>query len=76
MALPPLGEYEAQGILPEAFVNFLALLGWSPGSDEEIFTRERPHRALLARRYQRRQCRVQSREARLVQRAASRAAVA
>jgi glutamyl-tRNA synthetase len=32
------GEYEAQGILPEAFVNFLALLGWSPGSDEEIFT--------------------------------------
>ena len=34
------GEYEAQGILSEAFVNFLALLGWSPGSDEEIFTRE------------------------------------
>ena len=34
------GEYEAQGILPEAFVNFLALLGWSPGSDEEIFTRD------------------------------------
>ena len=33
------GEYEAQGILPEAFVNFLALLGWSPGTDEEIFTR-------------------------------------
>jgi glutamyl-tRNA synthetase len=34
------GEYEAQGILPEAFVNFLALLGWSPGSDEELFTRD------------------------------------
>ena len=33
------GEYEAQGILPEAFVNFLALLGWSPGTDEEILTR-------------------------------------
>jgi glutamyl-tRNA synthetase len=33
------GEYESQGILPEAFVNFLALLGWSPGDDEEIFTR-------------------------------------
>ena len=33
------GEYEAQGILPEAFVNFLALLGWSPGGDEELFTR-------------------------------------
>jgi glutamyl-tRNA synthetase len=35
------GEYESQGILPEAMVNFLALLGWSPGSgDEEIFTRD------------------------------------
>ncbi len=32
------GEYESQGILPEAFVNFLALLGWSPGGDDEIFT--------------------------------------
>ena len=34
------GEYEAQGYLPEAMVNFLALLGWSPGGDQEIFTRE------------------------------------
>jgi len=34
------GEYEKQGYLPEAMVNFLALLGWSPGSDEELFTRE------------------------------------
>jgi glutamyl-tRNA synthetase len=35
------GEYERQGILPEAMVNFLALLGWSPGSgDEEVFTRD------------------------------------
>ncbi len=25
------GEYEKQGYLPEAMVNFLALLGWSPG---------------------------------------------
>jgi len=33
------GEYETQGYLPEAMVNFLALLGWSPGSDEELFTR-------------------------------------
>jgi glutamyl-tRNA synthetase len=31
-------EYERQGYLPEAMVNFLALLGWSPGSDEELFT--------------------------------------
>ena len=34
------GEYEKQGYLPEAMVNFLALLGWSPGSDEELFTRD------------------------------------
>jgi glutamyl-tRNA synthetase len=32
-------EYARQGYLPEAMVNFLALLGWSPGSDREIFTR-------------------------------------
>ena len=35
------GEYEQQGYLPEAMVNFLALLGWSPGSgDQEVFTRD------------------------------------
>ncbi len=31
-------EYESQGILPEAMVNFLALLGWSPGDDLEVMT--------------------------------------
>lgn len=31
-------EYERQGLLPEAMVNFLALLGWSPGDDRELFT--------------------------------------
>ena len=35
------GEYQTRGYLPEAMVNFLALLGWSPGSgDEEVFSRE------------------------------------
>ena len=34
------GEYERLGYLPEAMVNFLALLGWSPGNDVELFTRE------------------------------------
>jgi glutamyl-tRNA synthetase len=35
------GEYEARGYLPEAMVNFLALLGWSPGAgNEEVFSRE------------------------------------
>jgi glutamyl-tRNA synthetase len=34
-------EYERQGYLPEAMVNFLALLGWSPGAtDQELFSRE------------------------------------
>jgi glutamyl-tRNA synthetase len=32
-------EYARQGFLPEAMVNFLSLLGWSPGGDREIFTR-------------------------------------
>src|SRR5690606_4875198 len=31
-------EYERQGYLPEAMVNFLALLGWSPGNDDELMT--------------------------------------
>jgi glutamyl-tRNA synthetase len=34
-----IGEYRDQGFLADALVNFLALLGWSPGTDEEIFTR-------------------------------------
>jgi glutamyl-tRNA synthetase len=29
-------EYKAQGYLPEAMLNFLALLGWSPGDDSEL----------------------------------------
>jgi glutamyl/glutaminyl-tRNA synthetase len=29
-------EYKTQGYLPEAMVNFLALLGWSPGDDSEL----------------------------------------
>jgi glutamyl-tRNA synthetase len=34
-------EYAKQGYLPEAMVNFLALLGWSPGSGNvEVFTRD------------------------------------
>jgi len=32
-------EYDAQGYLPEAMVNYLARLGWSHG-DDELFTRE------------------------------------
>jgi glutamyl-tRNA synthetase len=31
-------EYRADGILPEAMLNFLALLGWHPGGDREVLT--------------------------------------
>lgn len=31
-------EYRDTGILPESLVNFLALLGWSPGGDREIMS--------------------------------------
>jgi glutamyl-tRNA synthetase len=30
--------YREDGYLPEAMVNFMAFLGWSPGTEEEIFT--------------------------------------
>ncbi|TEB08318.1 Glutamate--tRNA ligase [Pelotomaculum schinkii] len=33
-------QYQAKGYLPEALVNFLALLGWSPGGEEEVFSLE------------------------------------
>jgi len=29
-------EFRERGILPEALVNYLALLGWSPGENEEL----------------------------------------
>jgi len=33
-------EYAKQGYIPEAMFNFLALLGWGTGSDDELFTRD------------------------------------
>lgn len=30
--------YQERGIVPEALRNFLALLGWSPGTDQEMFS--------------------------------------
>jgi glutamyl-tRNA synthetase len=33
-------EYQKRGILPDAMFNFLALLGWSPGDDREVMTRD------------------------------------
>ena len=34
------GDYAAQGYLPEAVVNFLAFLGWNPGTTQEVFSME------------------------------------
>ena len=32
------GDYQNYGLLPGAMLNFLALLGWSPGGDREVMT--------------------------------------
>jgi glutamyl-tRNA synthetase/nondiscriminating glutamyl-tRNA synthetase len=39
-------EFRARGVLPEALANYLALLGWSPGGDDERLPLEE-----LARRF-------------------------
>lgn len=33
-------EFREMGYLPEAMINFLALLGWNPGDEREIFSKE------------------------------------
>jgi glutamyl-tRNA synthetase/nondiscriminating glutamyl-tRNA synthetase len=33
-------EFRERGYLPEALVNYLALLGWSPGDNQELMTKE------------------------------------
>jgi nondiscriminating glutamyl-tRNA synthetase len=40
------GEFRAKGYLPEALVNYLALIGWSPGNDDELLPIEE-----MARRF-------------------------
>ena len=35
-----MGEFKDQGYLPEVLFNFLLLLGWAPGDDREVLTRE------------------------------------
>lgn len=34
-----LKSYREQGFLPEALTNYLALLGWNPGTEQELFSR-------------------------------------
>ncbi|MFA6251611.1 MAG: glutamate--tRNA ligase [Candidatus Paceibacterota bacterium] len=33
-------DYPKEGYLPEAMMNFLAFLGWNPGGEKEIYTKE------------------------------------
>ena len=33
-------SYRKNGYLPDALVNFMALIGWNPGTEQELFTRE------------------------------------
>ena len=33
-------EYRTEGYLPQAMMNMLALIGWNPGTEQEIFTKE------------------------------------
>lgn len=36
----PALEYRDQGYLPEAMLNFMAFLGWNPGTETEIFSKQ------------------------------------
>lgn len=33
-------DYRSEGYLPEAMMNFLALLGWNPGTPQEFFSKD------------------------------------
>lgn len=33
-----LSEFREQGFLPEALVNYLSLVGWQPGTEDEVFS--------------------------------------
>lgn len=33
-------DYRAEGILPEAMLNYLACLGWNDGTEDELYTKE------------------------------------
>ncbi|MHB0866004.1 MAG: glutamate--tRNA ligase, partial [Minisyncoccota bacterium] len=45
-------DYRTEGFLPEAMMNYLALLGWNPGNDQEFFSRSELIRAFDLHRIQ------------------------
>ena len=65
------GSYADEGFLPEAFRNFLALLGWSPGNDLGVSPHAGAHRAVRALRRQPHERGFRSREAGMVQHSVS-----
>lgn len=36
----PITAYRDQGYLPQALINYIVLLGWNPGTDREVMSRE------------------------------------
>ena len=56
-------EFRAKGYLPEALVNYLALIGWSPGGRRRAAAGRRAGAAVLARRRRPQRRRVRRREA-------------
>jgi len=36
----PLTAYREKGYLPEALINYIAMIGWNPGGEQDIFTRD------------------------------------
>ncbi len=38
VSVPPAIEYKKKGYLPDALLNFMALNGWNPGGEQEVFT--------------------------------------
>ncbi len=45
-------SYKDKGYLPEAMINFLAMLGWNPGTTQELFTTEELLEAFTLERVQ------------------------
>ncbi len=69
-------EFRSAGYMPEALVNFLALLGWAPDGETTIMSRDEHRRALHARGRGREPGHVRLREARLDERRLSARAAA
>jgi glutamyl-tRNA synthetase/nondiscriminating glutamyl-tRNA synthetase len=36
----PLTDYRDRGYLPEAMINYMAMIGWNPGGEQDIFTKD------------------------------------